>query len=143
MITRTYSPAVVQTAIGDYAESIVGLDLEEWLDHSTNVALTNEYRDVGLFERQWFDPTTVAGHYFFISRGKQAIQSAILFLDEIFSGDYNVEKVVGLTPIDHKAAFWMNKRLGFKSHGQIDTETGLHEFVLMTKQEWLQLKDNK
>lgn len=137
---RTIDVELIRKAIGDYAEEIKGLILEDWVLNPRNVALTNG-DDVAMFERQWQLPKTVAGHYFFTSRGKGAIAAATSFLHEIFTGPYDVEIIVGLTPVEHKAALWMNKRLGFKEHGDVDTDAGLHRFVILTKQEWLQQKE--
>ena len=135
---RTFDPTLVQYALETYETNILGLDLESWLGNDKNVALSNSCGDVAMFERQWKLPTVVIGHYFFHSRGRQARSTAKEFLYEIFTGPYDVEVITGLTPVDHKGALWMNRQLGFKSHGTVQAETGLHEFVLLTKQEWLQ-----
>jgi hypothetical protein len=135
---RTFDPVLVQFAIGEYAENIVGLNLEDWLYNDANVALTNTDGDVALFERQWQLPSSVCGHYFFHSRGRRARDVAKEFLKEIFTGPYEVQIITGLTPVDHRGALWMNKQLGFKSHGQIEVDDKVYEFVLLTKQEWLQ-----
>lgn len=140
---RTFDIDLIQRALDQYSENILGLDLRNWIRDGSNIALTNEYEDVALFERQYRLPFSVCGHYFFHSRGKQARDEARKFLKEIFTGPYDVEVIVGLTPIDHKPALWMNKQLGFRSQGQIQADTGLHEFVILTKQEWLQEEGNK
>jgi hypothetical protein len=140
---RTFDTVVVEKAIETYAEKIIGLDISDWLCYTTNIALTNQSGDIALFERQWRQPSTVCGHYFFHSRGRQAIDAANGFLAELFSGPYEVEVVTGLTPSDHRAALWMNKRLGFKSHGSLTVDDRDYEFVMLTKHEWLQLGGSK
>lgn len=137
IIRRTYNCSDVDQATYQYAPEISDFDPYSWLEHRENIALIREdTQDISLFERQNKVPTAVHGHYFFHSRGKEAYLTAVEMLDEIFRPEYKVEIVIGLTPTDHKGALWMNRRLGFKSHGVIDTEAGPHEFVVMTKEEW-------
>lgn len=133
-ITRTADPGLVATAIAEYP--VQGLNIPEWVANPANVALTNNEGDVSLFERQWRKPNTVCGHYFFKSRGKEALEVAQAMLKQIFTGSYDIDVIIGLTPVEHKGALGMNKRLGFTSHGQIDTASGPCEFVLLTKTEW-------
>ena len=134
---RTKDITLVQEAIDQYAEQIEGLDLPEWLANPSNVALTNEYRDVALFERQWRHPDVVCGHYFFHSRGKQAREEAKKMLKEIFTGPYFVKNVTGFTPVDNKGALWMNRQLGFTDLGTVDAPTGECKYVYLTKSDWI------
>lgn len=135
---RTYNVDKVVAATSQYAEEIEGFYPEEWLDNPLNVALINENDDVALFENQVGLKNTVCGHYFFFSRGKEAIKAAKEFLEEVFTNTY-IETITGLTPRDHKAALWMNRRLGFKEHGEIDTVIGPCRFVMLTKEQWKEL----
>lgn len=133
---RTYDKTLVKAAIGDYADEIRGLNLDEWLAHPKNVALTNVDGDVALFESQWALPGTVCGHYFFISRGKEARKTAIEMLEEIFTGPYDVQTIVGLTPLDNEGALWMNRQLGFQDNGTIETAIGPCRFSMLTIDQW-------
>lgn len=134
---RTIKEYDVLQATDAYMKDIEGFYPESWLDNDANVALIDpETKDVALFERQHKTPHVVHGHYFFHSRGKGAVKSAIAALNELFSGKYNVEVVCGFTPLDNKGALWMNRRLGFTSHGSISTAAGPCDFVVLTKQEW-------
>ena len=136
MISRTNSVSKIVKAVAQYQEEVVGFDPPDWLKNTDNVALVKG-EDVSLFERQYaLGSDVVCGHYFFFSRGKEACNTAKEMLKEIFTGPYNVQRIVGLTPVDHRAALWMNRQLGFKSYGQIDTAAGPCEFVLLTKEEW-------
>ena len=135
---RTYSQDLVSLATSQYAEEIVGLNIEEWLANTDNVALTNRNKDIAMFER--FRPTSVFGHYFFWSRGKDAVSAAKEFLNEIFTGDYSVETILGLTPLNNKGALWMNGRLGFKKLEQTDSIIGPLQVVMLTKKDWEQDK---
>jgi hypothetical protein len=133
---RTFDIEKVVAATQDYETE--GFHPSEWLSHDGNIALINDNEDIALFEEQSdLAPGTVCGHYFFFSRGKQAVKAAENFLEEIFSEpEYSVKTIMGLTPTDHKGALWMNKRLGFKEHGTVDTVIGPCKFVLMTKEQW-------
>lgn len=133
---RTYDIDKVTAAVTQYAEEVVGFDPEQWLEDANNIALINENNDIALFEKQQDLRRTVCGHYFFFSRGKEAIKAARQFLEEIFSEAYLVETITGLTPENHKGALWMNKKLGFQEHGLVDTVIGPCRFVLLTKQQW-------
>lgn len=134
-ITKTKNIDLFLRTMSPYLP-IEGLEPSSWLENEFNVALTDEKENLALFERQWRLPRTVTGHYFFNSRGREALSTAKEMLREVFTGPYLIETVVGLTPTDHKGALWMNKQLGFRSHGIIETEAGPHEFVLLTKTEW-------
>lgn len=133
---RTLDIGILSRATDQCATELMHLNVDEWLSNTNNVALTNDNGDVAMFERQYRQPNTVCGHYFFHSRGKQARQAAQELLAEAFTGPYGIEIIVGLTPTTHKGALWMNKQLGFKSHGQIDTSAGPCELVILTKKEW-------
>ncbi len=133
---RTYNLEKVRTATAQYADEIEGLNIKEWLQNPLNVALINDKDDIALFENQAALKDTVCGHYFFFSRGKEAIKAAEEFLKEIFSEDYTVQTITGLTPVEHKGALWMNRTLGFKNHGNVDTVIGPCRFVMLTKEQW-------
>jgi len=135
-IIRTTDDVIVSSATDAYQTNITGFEPTEWLSNPANVALTNEEGDVSLFERQLGLPGTVCGHYFFHSRGKKARETAVAMLKQAFTGPYNITTIIGLTPLDNLGALWMNKQLGFKSYGQVDTEIGMCEFVVLTKHEW-------
>jgi hypothetical protein len=131
---RTYNAPVVKKAV----EVIIDpFDAEEWLAADENVALTNESGDHAIFERFYDNQTAVFGHYFFVSRGRAAIEAGKQFLAEIFTGPYNVHTVMGLTPVEHKAALWMNRQLGFKETGEVlPHRLGDVKMVILTKEEW-------
>lgn len=133
---RTYDLEKIIIATKQYAKEIEGFYPEEWLSNDLNIALVNDDGDVALFEHQEGLENTVCGHYFFFSRGKQAVKAATEFLKEIFSENYYVQTITGLTPEEHKGALWMNRRLGFKDYGQVDTCVGPCRFVMLTKEQW-------
>lgn len=135
---RTYDLAKIRNAVAQYAEEIEGFYPDEWVADERNIALINSNDDVALFEHQAELKNTVCGHYFFFSRGKEAVKAAKQFLEEVFTTTY-VQTITGLTPTNHKGALWMNRRLGFKEHGEVATVIGPCRFVMMTKDQWKDL----
>jgi hypothetical protein len=137
---RTYDIEKVVKATSQYSEEIEGFYPKDWLSDTNNVVLINDNEDIALFERVWLSPRTVYGHYFFWSRGKDAVFAAKEFLNEIFTGGYSVEIILGLTPLNNKGALWMNSRLGFKKLEQTDSIIGPLQVVMLTKKDWEQNK---
>jgi hypothetical protein len=135
-ITRTRNIDIINAATKEYKHELTGFYPDLWLSIPMNVVLTNENGDVGLFERTAEMDGTVTGHYFFHSRGREALRTAKEMLREIFTGPYDVTSIVGLTPLEKKGALWMNRQLGFGHEEEVDTVAGPCRFVLLTKQEW-------
>lgn len=134
MIWRTYSVEDVEEAIEPYKEDLAGEPVREWLHGSLNIALRNTKGDVSLFEYR--QPGVFTGHYFFKSRGKEAIESAEDMLHEIFSEVYDCNCIVGMTPLDKKGAVWMSRHLGFKNMGDADIGGRTHRVFVMTKKDF-------
>lgn len=134
MIQRHRDVESLMKTMEPYAAELKGFYPVEWLSNSDNVCLTDGNGNFTLFERT--DPTVVIGHYFLVDRGKRAFELCREFLEEIFTGPYEVDAIFGLTPLDKKGALWMNKRLGFKTIGEIETIAGPCEMVRLTKKEW-------
>lgn len=129
---RTTDVDVIMNAVNQYADQIVGFYPYEWVLTKSNIALVNDKGDVALFE--FLKPGVYYGHYFFFSRGREAVKVARQFLDEIFT--YDVKVIQGLTPMTHLGARWLNRQLGFKSQGVTPTIKDVCEIVIMTKQDW-------
>lgn len=134
---RTKDLELLLRTMAPYLPEIKGFYPEQWLNDDRNIALTNDKEDLGLFQ---FDGDGLyTGHYFFNSRGKEAYKTGVAFLKEIFNDPYDVRVIRGITPHDKKGALWMNRKLGFKEYGDIDTCIGPCRLVLMTKPEWVEL----
>lgn len=107
------------------------VDFEDWINNPHNILIERcgsfgafDYVSSGIYE----------GHYAFLHRGKAAIEIASDMLKYMFDNYATV--VRGLTPVDHGAAKWMNRRLGFTSYGVIDTEAGPLELFILTRNEY-------
>lgn len=134
MITRNYDVDSLMETMGPYEHELKGFYPADWLADDQNVCLTDGEGNFTLFEREL--PGVVTGHYFLRDRGKKAFDLCEEFLTEIFTGPYDVRIIQGLTPHDKKGALFMNRKLGFKSKGTVDTIVGPCELVAMTKEEF-------
>lgn len=135
-VKRTHNLEYVKAATDPCKHELKGFHPDLWLTIPQNVALVNDNKDIGLFERVAEQPYAVYGHYFFHSRGREALNAAKDMLQEIFTGPYDVESIIGLTPLDKRGALWMNRQLGFSHEEDVETDAGPCRFVLLTKQEW-------
>lgn len=132
---RTHDVNLITEAVARYGAPIVGFEPGDWL-FGANIALVNDKNDVALLE--YTAPGKFTGHYFFLSRGKDAVTSAKDFLREAFE-EHPVEAITGLTPHVKRGALWLNKQIGFTSYGTIETQIGPCEIVILTKKEWEKL----
>lgn len=130
---RTWNVIKVSEAI-----RYLGKDIrtEDWLADPTNIALVNEHGDLALFEYAFRDKPIYSGHYYFKSRGQHAIQAARDFLDELFNSCYNISIVMGLVPLNHKAARWLTRQVGFTSYGTEEIHEKEYELFILTKKEF-------
>lgn len=140
MISRHYDVEGLMETMEPYRDELVGFLPEEWLANKDNVCLTDGNGNFTLFQR--FSPEVVMGHYFLKVRGREAINLCYEFLEEIFTGPYNVSIIQGITPHNKLGALWMNSKLGFVSSGTVETELGPHELVVLTKLQWERNKAN-
>lgn len=134
MINRTYNSEKINEAIESLLDNDEHVTAEEWLSDPTNIALENDRGDIALFEIGL--KNIYSGHYFFKSRGRKAINAAKEFLDEIFNTCYNIEVIIGLTPITNLPARWLSRQVGFKSQGIVQGPKRHYEMFIMTKREF-------
>lgn len=133
-MVRTKDPEVIRNAIDHFNQRGLEVNPTEWLQLPTNIALVNDRGDVALFEIGFKDVYT--GHYYFKSRGRKAIVAAKEFLDELFNTCYNIDILLGLTPIDNLPARWISRQVGFKSHGVVEGLKRHYEMFIITKKEF-------
>lgn len=132
---RCYDAALIAEAASTFLKH-EDCDCIDWIADPNNIALVNDQGDMALFEIGLKHIYT--GHYYFKSRGRQAIDAGHEFLDAIFNTCYNINVVMGLTPIDNRAARWMSRRLGFKSYGDQQIGDQHFEMFIITKKEFNQ-----
>lgn len=130
---RSFDANIVTIAVESLTKQKIYFDPIGWISDHRNIALTNQYDDLALFEYE--RPKLVIGHYFFNSKGRQAITAAKDFLDELFNTCYNINVIKGLTPLTNLGARWMSRKIGFKSYGVVNSTTDYHELFILTKEE--------
>lgn len=141
MIYRTYDVADIRKTMDPYAHEIYGFVPEDWLANSDNICLTDGHGNFSLFEREL--PYLVSGHLFFKeSKGKDAVILAKQMLEEVFTGPYSIRIVRGLTPLQKLGARWVAKKIGFVSHGVVQTIVGPCELFILSHDEWSSKRNN-
>lgn len=131
---RTLDPQLIKQAVSFFLkDDIDQFDPVEWVANHSNIALVNDRDDLAVFEGA-SRPGIVTGHYYFQSRGRQAVHSGREFLVELFR-DYPVELCRGLTPLTNLGARWMSRHLGFTSHGVLSTPKGPHELFMLSRKD--------
>ena len=134
MINRIYNAEKIDEAIGSLLDNDTNVTAEEWLSDPANIALENDRGDIALFEIGL--KNIYSGHYYFKSRGRGAINAAKEFLDCIFNTCYNIDILIGLTPITNLPARWLSRQVGFKSQGLVQGPKRHYEMFIMTKREF-------
>lgn len=103
-----------------------------WLDNKNNVMLVDG-DDVGLATFEY--PGVYTVHWFFVSRGRQALRTAKLMLGHMFEV-YDAKILRGLTPVNLKAARWLAKQAGLTSYGIVECLDGPHEIMCITRHDY-------
>lgn len=133
---RTWNALKIGVVIGHLLKSDDLVDPIEWLANPVNIALENSVGDLAIFEYAFPTQKIYSGHYYFQSRGKQAIQSGRDFLDELFNTCYTINVLTGMVPVEHLGAKWITRRLGFTSHGIEEVHGKEYELFILTKKEF-------
>lgn len=134
MIKRTYDANLVGIAIKTLLKTDETIDPIEWVSNPTNIVLVNDRGDMSLFEKGIKDIYT--GHYYFKSRGREAVKAGKEFLDNLFNSCYNISVITGLVPITHLGARWMSRQIGLKSYGIEHVGEKPYEMFIITKKEF-------
>ena len=118
----------------DYLSQVLG-EYEMAPDNKTwvNVEGNLMFRlgdDVGLATYDYPGMYTV--HWFFKSRGKAAIKTAIVMLNEVFT-NYKAEIVRGIIALDNKPSVFLSRYVGFERISVEDFSDGPNEVILLTK----------
>lgn len=108
----------------------------DWLSNPINICFENDLGDIALFELAFQNKPFYSGHYYFKSRGREAINSAKGFLDELFNTCYNIDTLMGFVPLRRKAARWITRQIGFTSYGTEEIHDEEYEMFILTKKEF-------
>jgi len=136
MIKITKDFSVIDEAIDKYRGMSGDGDLQEWIDKEGNLAFVDDLGNVGILHKADDGPLGLyEAHIFFKSRGREAIQRAVQMMSFGFD---NTDCLVmrGYTPVDNRAARWMNRQLGYTSYGILSQLNPPCELFIVTKQEF-------
>ncbi len=128
MIERTFCAETVNAILNapTVRPTIGGagdLDISDLLADQRNICLINEH---GGMMFAWRGPGVFEVHCFFLARGKQAIASAKDML-ELMAGAL----LWAPAPEARKDVRWFARKVGFLSHGLMDTPEGRCELFVM------------
>lgn len=130
---RTYDSEGMDKVAQPYKHAWIGFDAEALVENKDNVLLTDGNDNYALFE--FHEPGVYYGHYLFTHHGARTLAIAQNLLDFFFR-TVPCTEVRGLTPVTHKGALKLNKALGFKVEGMVDTEAGYHFVVSLKKEDY-------
>lgn len=126
---RTYNTSYIRDILEFLP--ITGFEPLSFILDRDNIVLTNG-KDYAVFQYTSFG--TYTGHYFFKSRGREAIEVGKQFINELFN-EHKAVMIIGFTPVEYKAAKWMNRQLGFKPGPTVETPEGDCQLYTLIKEQ--------
>lgn len=137
MIHRSYDTYLLSEAVRYLIkEGLPDFDPIDWVSNSANVMLANEFGDIAIFHN--ISPGQSNGHYYFKSRGKQALVAAKNFLDEAFRECYNIIVIRGFTPLTYLGPRWLSRQIGFKSYGIVRVKNRPYELFILHRSQHIE-----
>lgn len=126
---RSFNPEDMETALKRHPDlNPPNLNYKEWVDNTNNVML-KEDDSVGLATYEY--PGVYTGHFFYTVHGRKALDLAERMIEEMRK-EHGAIVLRGLTKTENKKVAWFQRKLGFVSHGVIDTIDGPHELFTLT-----------
>lgn len=133
---RCYDPKVLDAALEPYGYHMEP-DNKTWLEVPGNLAYTIG-EDLGLATFDY--PGLYAVHWFFKSKGLEAVKVCLTMLDKVF-GEHGAQAVRGVTPIDNKPARRLAKYVGCETISIEEYPDGLYEIMILSKDRFNQFKE--
>lgn len=131
---RSLDYKTLDRVVEKYKHEWIGFDAKELVYNPKNILVTDGNRNFGLFEYE--EEGIYYGHYLFSARGPEKTYKIAKHLIDYLFKNYPVETILGLTPVEHEGALRLNKRLGLKTYGLVDTDAGWHYQVKLTKEDF-------
>lgn len=131
---RSYDYETLDNVVAPYKHEWVGFNAQSLVQNPLNILVTDGNKNFGLFEYE--EPLTYYGHYLFSVRGEDKTYKTAYKLLDFFFTNFPVETILGLTPVEHKGALRLNKKIGLKTYGLTDTEAGWHYEVKLTRKDF-------
>ena len=126
MLTLTKDHEYLSEVLGEYE---MAPDNKTWVNVGGNL-MFRLGDDIGLATYDYPGMYTV--HWFFKSRGKAAIKTAVVMLNEVFT-KYGAEVVRGIIALDNKPSVFLSRYVGFQRISVEEFADGLNEVILLTK----------
>lgn len=136
MIERSYDPDILTAACLPY-EYHFSPDNATWLANHDNLMYVMG-EDVGLATFDY--PGMYTLHWFMKSRGKDVLKVGKAMLEKLFS-EHDIKVLRGVTPVENRPARFLAKRFGFKTISIEEFLDGPNELMLLTKEDFNQIKD--
>lgn len=134
MPKRSFDFETLDKVVAPYKNTWIGFDAEEIVRNEENILVTDGKDNFGLFE--YDRPGVYYGHYLFSPSGRHKPYETAKDILGFFFKEFPVRVVLGLTPVEHKGALRLNKKLGFTTSGIINTEAGPHYQVYLKKDDF-------
>lgn len=130
-VIRSYDWEDLEFIVEKYSGEFINFDAKKIVEDEDNILLRNNKMDYGLFE--YDEDGVYFGHYMFRSRGfENTVASAREILNHFFN-NYNVNLIIGLTPVWHKGALKLNEALGLEKLSSVTLPHGIYNIVTLTK----------
>lgn len=140
VIKRSFDGELFKEALARAPQGMnEGFDHQAHLDNHDHIMLVNDKGDVGFLCCEY--PGVYTGHWFYNSRGKEALEVGRQMLDHVFT-NYPVKVIRGLTKRDILGARWLARKVGFTSFGLLLMDDGEYELFCLTKEDFYK-KDNE
>jgi hypothetical protein len=129
---RSYDETILQR-ISDQWPKFVPPHLVDGYLASGHHAMFVDDEDVGIATMEY--PGVYTVHWFFESRGREAIKQARAMVDELFQTT-DAKLLRGLTEVSLKGARWAARQFGMTSQGIFTFPDGEYELFTITKDEF-------
>jgi hypothetical protein len=136
IVERCRDPKVLDKALDPYGYKMEP-DNKTWLEVPGNVAYTVG-EDLGMATFDY--PGLYAVHWFFKSRGREAVEVCIAMLEKVF-GEHGAKVVRGVTPMNNLPARRLAKYVGCETISIEEYPDGPYEIMLLYKDRFNQFKE--
>lgn len=107
-----------------------GISGADWLASKGNIPIELSNGDIALFDDE--GDGVYEGHYFFTSRGKEAVASARDILRLMFT-QHDARVIFGMVPAGRREVGFITRRIGFKFIGPRHTPEGWCDLFVLPR----------
>lgn len=132
-IRRTFDPTDVARQTDKHMQDLPCFWPEDWVRAEQNYSIVDDHGNISLMD--YVRPGVYETHIYFEDRGGEALRRALAMVDWAFENT-EAQLLVGKTPVLHKAAWYLTRKLGFKRVSVIDTAWGPMYMSTLSKVDW-------